>query len=120
MEGILKSAINIVEKKYTPTQPSTQVFVPEEQYKSLYDMLQVWDEARTDEDVQSKTKFIYDILGENPRDGLMNVITEIGITPQGQNRVDRVYKYLRLKNQANKLMSQYEHLQGELNGFRTR
>ena len=122
MEGIAKSAVNILEEKYfpKPSKPDVPgVFTPEEQYKQLFNMLDIWDSDREDEDVQTKTKFIYEALGENPRDKLMSIFTEIGATPPDSNKLSRVYKLLRLKSRANKILNQYGILQKEIHGFRT-
>lgn len=119
-DGILKSAVQILEKKHLPPQDSTQVHVPEDAYKHLFDILDVWDSDRDDTDIQTKTKFISDVLGENPRDRLVGIFTEIGVTPPGETKVERVYKYLKLRTQADKILNHYEQVQREIHGLRTR
>jgi hypothetical protein len=63
-------------------------------------------------------KFIQDSLGEKPKDELMHIITELGITPLGETKLGRVYKYLRLRNQADKIIKHYENVKANMNSLK--
>ena len=80
-------------------------------------MLDVWDSDTVDPKTEERAKFIYEQLGENQRDKLMSIFTLLGATPPTERRIDRVYKYCRLQEQAHKAMVRYEQLQGDLNAL---
>lgn len=116
MDGILKEAVQELEKKYVPQVNYTPVHVPQEKYKQLYDMLEIWGRDREDDDVKLKTKFIYDELLEkgDPGDLLNGIFTKMGALPPGEVKVDRTYRYLKLLSQGNKLLNQYQNVSKEL------
>jgi len=95
------------------------VMVPEEEYKSLFSMLDVWDSDREDPDVQEKTKIIYEYLNKanHPKDELLHILTKMGATPPLQTRVDRVYKFVRLNQQADKHMTRYEIIREDIHAL---
>lgn len=119
MEGILKEAVRTLEQKYIPQVNMSSVHVPEDMYKQIFDMLEVWDRDREDDDVKIKTKFIYDTLKEqgNPQDLLNGIFTKLGALPLGDVKVDRVHRYLRLLSQGNKLLNQYENIKSEIHSL---
>jgi len=116
MEGILKEVIQRLEKKYVPQVNQTPVHVPEDKYKQLFDMLEIWDKDREDEDIKIKTKFIYDKLVEqgDPQDLLNGIFTKLGALPMGEVKVERTYRYLKLTDQGNKLFNQYQNIEREI------
>jgi len=95
------------------------VIVPEDKYKDLFSMLDVWDSDREDQDIQEKTKIIYEYLNQanHPKDELLHVLTKLGATPPLQTRVDRVYKFVRLNQQAQKHMTRYEIIREDINAL---
>jgi len=81
-------------------------------------MLEVYDKSASDPDIQEKVKYIQDSLGEQPKDELMHIITELGITPLGDTKLNRVWKYLRLKQQSDKVLKHYENIKANMNSMR--
>ena len=116
-EDLLSLAIVKVKNKNSPKMISN-TFTPEEAHRELMPMLDIFDEV--DEDTDKRVKFIYESLGENPRDKLMNIYTKLGACPPTERRLDRVYKYCRLQDQAHKAMTRYEQLQGDINAISRR
>jgi len=86
--------------------------------RGLYAMLEVYDKSASDPDIQEKVKYIQDSLGETPKDELMHIITELGITPLGDTKLNRVWKYLRLKQQSDKVLKHYENIKANMNSMR--
>ena len=117
MDELLQSAITKIRTKVSPKSvlDTKGVFVPEEEYRSLMPMLDLFEES--DEDELKRAKYIYDFLGENPKDKLLSIYTKLGQTPPNERKIDRVYKYCRLQEQSNKALTRYEQLQGDLNAF---
>ena len=112
---LLQKAILKVKNKVSPLSSSNLgVFVPEDAYKSLFPMLEIWDSDTADSDIQAKAKFIYEFLGDRPRDGLLSIYTKLGACPSNERNIDRVYKFCRLQEQAQKAMTRYEQIQGDL------
>jgi hypothetical protein len=115
MQDLLQSAITKIRTKISPNIQSKGVFIPEEEYRSLCPMLDIFDDA--DEDELTRTKFIYEFLGENPKDKLLSIYTKLGQTPPNERKIDRVYRYCRLQEQSNKALTRYEQLQGDINAI---
>jgi hypothetical protein len=111
---LLSAAILKVKSKVAPLSVSVES-AKEEPHKSLFSMLDVWYEDSQDEDVNKKVKFIFDTLGENPKDKLLSLYTKLGACPPLQKNVDRVYKWCRLQDQANKAMLRYEQIKKDQN-----
>ena len=86
--------------------------------RGIYEMLEVYGKETADPDTTDKVKFIQDALGENPKDSLLHIITELGATPLGETKMGRVYKYLRLKQQADKALKHFENINRDLNFMR--
>ena len=116
---LLDKAIVRLKQKKLPSVSGQTNFVPQNEHTHIFDMLEVWDKDCTDEDVNLKTKFIYDTLKEigNPKDQLISLFTILGANPPFETKVNRIYKYLKLKVQANKHISQYENIQREINAL---
>ena len=122
MDDALKSAVVKLEHKLLTKdnpEPTRLETSPEEAYKQLYPMLEIWDADREDEDFQNKTKFIHEFLSEqgNPRDILLNIFTSLGSTPPTDTKVARIYKYCRLRNEANKALKKYETIQRDIHAI---
>jgi hypothetical protein len=111
----LNKAIDTMREKAFPN-----IVIPQEEWKSIYDMLEVWDKQREDQDIQGKTKTIYDFIKEHgdPKDTLVTIFTTIGSTPVGDTKVNRVFRYVKLKMQAEKTLKEYETIQNEINYMR--
>jgi len=114
---IAKSAV--VEKtEVKEAKPAIVSFQEPEIDRGLYAMLEVYDKSASDPDIQEKVKYIQDSLGETPKDELMHIITELGITPLGDTKLNRVWKYLRLKQQSDKVLKHYENIKANMNSMR--
>jgi hypothetical protein len=94
------------------------VFTRPEVDGGLWEMLEVYGRDSSDPDVQEKVKYISDALGERPKDSLMHIITELGLTPQGDTKLGRIYKYLKLRQQADKIIKHYETVKNQMNYMR--
>jgi len=118
-DKLLRKAIEKVQGRHPPQKTSPTVYVPIEEYRALYDMLEVWDKNRTDEDIQNKTKFIYETLSNkgNPKDLLINIFSKLGATSVSEDKVTKVYHYLKLRHQSEKTLQQYENIQKDINAL---
>ena len=92
-------------------------YTPPEVDSGYYNMLEVWGKEVSDPDTQEKVKFISDSLGQS-KDSLLHILTEIGQTPQGETKLGRVYKYLRLRQSADKALKNYENIKSSMNFLR--
>jgi len=122
-EGMIHNAITNLETKYVPQKTASDIYVPQEAYRSLYDLLDIWGENRDDNEVQSQTKYIFDKLSETKQDikqQLLSIINSIGVIPTDDTRINRVWKYLHLKDNALKARSYYNTLVGELEQLRAK
>ena len=115
-EGMTRIAVETLKAKYNPPTPQDTVFVPQEEYRSIFDTLEVWDKETADPDIQDKTRFIYDTLKEvgNPKEQIISLLSTIGITPQGDTKLNRVYRYLKLQKEAIKVNKYHETLTDEM------
>jgi hypothetical protein len=111
----LQSAIVKIKNKVIPLL-SRSDFTPSDPSTQLFPMLDVWGDE-INEDTQNKAKFIHESLGENPKDKLMSIFTKLGTTPPNERRIDRVYKYCRLQKEAQKYLSRYEQIQGDIDAI---
>lgn len=121
-DGILKEAnekaVTKLKEKYLG---SMSVSPKLEEWHGIYDILEVWDSGREDADNKEKTKYVWETLkaqGE-PKDQLLSIFSIIGSTPFGETKLNRVYKYLKLKASANKALNEYENIQRDINALRT-
>jgi len=120
MEDLLSQAIVKVRNKVAPSSDMKVNLTPEPLYKQLYDSLQVFDIPDTIDD--SHVEYVYNFLmdnGGNPRDQIMHIHSELGAIGN-EKLLDRVYKYCRLKSDANKLMQRYENTMRDLNALGNR
>lgn len=95
------------------------VSTPPEVDRGLWEMMEIYGKDCSDPDTQEKVKFISDSLGEHPKDSLLHILTEIGQTPVGETKLGRIYKYLRLQEQSNKMIKQNEIIKSELESIKT-
>jgi len=109
----VKKVVKETEVKEAPTS-----FTMPEIDRGLWEMLEVYGRNIHDPDVEEKVKFIQDNLGDHPKDNLMHIITELGLTPMGETKLGRVYKYLRLRNQADKIIKHYETVKTQMNSMK--
>ena len=98
--------------------PAPTQFTMPDVDRGLYEMLEVYGKDTSDPDTQEKVKFIQDALGEHPKDSLLHIITELGATPTGETKMGRVYRYLRLKLQADKALRHFESINRDINFMR--
>jgi hypothetical protein len=101
MEGIAKEAIKILETKYIPQPASPLMFTPQDQYRQILPLLDVWGYQDNDKDVSDKAKFIYDKLvelnKENPAEALTTLLVDLGATKWNESKLDRINKYFHLR-----------------------
>jgi hypothetical protein len=119
-EGMVKSAVQTMRENIASRAPLPQGYVPSEPYPKLFNMLEVWGSDTDDREVHEKAKFIYEALkGEGePLEKLVSLFTELGATPVGDTKLNRVYRYLKLKNEAKKVMQHFDVLAGEMNSLK--
>jgi hypothetical protein len=119
-EGIIKTAIESIKNKILPPSPAPTVFIPSEEYRSIYGFLEVWDKDRENPENQDKTRYIYDTLKEqgDPKTLIMDILLQLGETPLAESKIDRVYRYLRLSKDADRAGKYYELLQTQLKTIR--
>jgi len=116
---LLSRAIVKIREKNRPKVNTPEQYVPEAQHKSLLDMLEVWGQDREAEDSNEKARYIYDTLSPQgkPKEILMSIFTELGVTPMGEKKIDRVYRFIKLRNQAAKALQQFDHYQKEISAI---
>lgn len=123
-DAIIKSAIQNLEQKYMPSIGSPQIFVPSEQYRSIFPQLEVWGKDTEDVSVLEKVKYIYDQLlaihKDKPNEVLVSLLVDLGATKFGESKVDKVYKYFHLSKEAEKATKYRDLLLDELNGMKVK
>lgn len=116
MDDLLQSAILKVRQEYLPqSAPTTHVPEPHVQ---LYESLQIFDIP--DGETVNKVKYIHGYLsegGKNAQDAIIDIHSKIGAISTEQ-LTDRIYKYCKLKETANKALARYKNLKGELRALR--
>ncbi len=119
-EGMIKKAITRLETKYIP-QLSSTLFSPQEQYKFIMPLLDVWGSSYEDEKVEEKVKFIYDKLVEEnkdrPQDSLISLLTTLGAVKFGESKLDKVYKYFNLQKESEKALKYHYLISDEINNL---
>lgn len=117
-ETMIRGAISRLESKYIPQVAASTNFIPQDEYKRLFPLLEVWDKATQDPNIQERVKFIYDKLLEkdknNPADYLISVLTQIGAVQFGESKLDKIYKYFHLHKEAEKALRYHNLLLDEL------
>jgi hypothetical protein len=117
----VNNALNTLSEKYLPTKsPSPAVYVAQEEYRSIFPQLEVWDKQTQDPDTQERVHFIYDTLKDigNPKDKIVSILTTLGATPQGDTKLNRVYRYLKLFKEADKTKRYYYTITDEMKAIR--
>ena len=123
IQDLLSSAIVKIKQKVTPLAVNTPlVSIPSQPYEQLYPLLEVFDSAKVDPDIQKQVQYIYDYLdtrkgSEGHRDMIMHILTRLGPTPATETRLGRVYRFCKLHKQSESLMQEYEVLQGEIHAL---
>jgi len=110
---------NVIEKmKAEVSVKQNDIFIPSEQYRSILPLLDVWGYEDNDEDVKIKSKYIYDKLltlnKDKPSDELTSILTNLGATKWNENKLNRVYRYFRLKGEADKALNYHNLLNKEI------
>ena len=124
IDQLLDSAIIKIRHKIMPQAMTAQpsMYTQEPTYHILYPLLDIWDKDRLDEDIEKKTQYIYDYLDTHKenntiKDTLVDILTKIGITPPTETRLERIYKYCKLRKQAESIMREFEYIEREINAF---
>ena len=113
---MLSQAITKIENRVLPGLNTDRVMTSEP-HMQLLPLLQVFELA--DEHTREQVKFIYDYLmenGGNPKDQIVSLHSKLG-ADKGNSLVGRVWKYLKLKAEANKALARYENIQKDLSAF---
>lgn len=116
MDEMLSNAILKVRKEYLPQSMPTP-HIPEP-HVGLYEALQIFDIP--DGETVDKVKYIHEYLSEGGKDaldGIIDIHSKIGAI-SSERLTDRVYKYCKLKETANKALARYKNLKGELRAIR--
>jgi len=116
MIGVAQKAVETLRNKFIPSANTQTVFVPQEEYRGIFDLLEVWDKETADPDIQDKTKFIFDSIKEKgePKEQLVTLFSTMGATPQGDTKLNRVYRYLKLQKESEKVKRYYDTLTDEM------
>ncbi|KYK25705.1 hypothetical protein AYK26_07755 [Euryarchaeota archaeon SM23-78] len=119
-EGMIFGAKEILTAKHIPEMKAPSIFLPSEAYRSLYGLLDVTGRDGDDPDIQNQVKYIYDTLKEKgkPPELLVSLITQLGIIPVGETKVNRIWKYLQLRKKANEALKYYQLTREELRRFK--
>jgi len=81
-------------------------FIPSEPHQKFFGMLDIPKTEFKDEDTIEKTKFIHEqTSGDKKR--LRKILIRLGATPIGETRLDRVYKFLKLNQEAREALKYY-------------
>ena len=113
----ISQAVEDLRKNYSP-----QKFTPSlEEFRSIYGMLEIWGKDSEAQEIKDKVKFVWDSLKSqgDPSDLLLSIFTELGITPLGDTKLNRAYRYIRLKMEGEKLEKHKELIDKELKGLKT-
>ena len=89
-----------------------KVHVPEDAHKSIYPILEIYDESVNDPDVIDKAKFIHEFLTDEhgtARDKIMSILNELPAI-SNSSTLDRIWKYCRLKNEYRNTITRAEKL----------
>jgi hypothetical protein len=104
----LQSAIVKVQNKVSPVQ-SANVFNADSQHLQIMPLLDIFDTP--DDEMNEKVKYIYQYLidhGGNPKDQIVSIKTKLGYS-RGDSDLDRVFKYIKLSERADKDLARYEN-----------
>ena len=119
-EGMIKQAIESMSSKYIPSSsPVNSVFVPQEQYRRIFPLLDVWGSDTENPKVHEKVRFIFDNLTiektDNPDDSLISVLIELGGVNPGETKLDKVYKYFNLRRESLKMIGYHNAIVHKIN-----
>jgi len=122
MESMAKEAIKILETKYIPQPASPLMFTPQDQYRQILPLLDVWGYQDNDKDVSDKAKFIYDKLVEinkdNPAEALTSILVDLGATKWNESKLERINKYFHLRGEAEKVLKYHDLISKEIDGLK--
>jgi len=116
-EGMIKQAIANMSSKHIPSSaPANSVFVPQEQYRRIFPLLDVWGSDTESTKVQEKVKFIFgNLSADNPDDSLISVLIELGGMHPGETKLDKVYKYFNLRRESMKMIGYHNAIARKIN-----
>lgn len=107
----------------TPSNPAAPKGIPEYQSLSMpekyhwNELLEVFDTRDlNNQELQEKVGFIFNTLKEqgDPKEKLIALLNTMGQLSLTEDKVEKIYHYLRLKNSANRLMNHYKFIKGEM------
>jgi len=116
-DQMIRAALTNLEHKYIPQKTATDVYVPQEAYRSLFDLLDVYGNDRDNAELQTKTKYIWEKLSANKQDvkqQLLDIINTLGVIPVGDTRINRIWKYINLMENAGRVKKYHDTLISEL------
>jgi hypothetical protein len=121
-DSLMRKGIDKLEEKYIPQVAPNTAFVPSEQYRSIMPLLDIWGYQDNDKDVSEKGIYIYDncvaINKDKPQDALTSILTDLGATKWNESKLERVYRYFRLKGEADKVLAYHGLLNKEIDELR--
>jgi hypothetical protein len=112
---IVKSVIDSMREVAEKGAESYQgFFVPAEPHQKLFGMLDVPKTEFEDDDTINKAKFIHDTI-KGDRKQLRNILVKLGATPIGERRLDRVFRFLQLNQEAREALKYHKLITQEAN-----
>jgi hypothetical protein len=113
-EGMFRQATENLSMRYIPQPSSPASFVPSEEYRTIYPLLEIWGRDGDSQEVKEKVEYIYGRLKEDesssPAHNLISLLTDLGAVPFGDSKIDKVYRFFRLHKEASRLQSYFEKL----------
>ena len=127
VQSLLQSAVVKVKTKVMPhaMTPPTTTHTQAPPHEVLYPLLEIWDNGRKNEGTQQQTQYIFDFLDaakgdKTIKDMVIGVLTKIGATPIGETRIDRVWKYCKLRKRSRSIMGEYNQVQRDIDALSNR
>lgn len=122
-EGMLRTPIQTaIDKMRAKITVAPMTFTPEDQYKKLFEPLGIVETEYDDLDTINKTKYIFEYVSKKGGifKSLRKLITKLGVTPVGETRLNRIYNYIKLTEEAKEIMKYHNVIQKEAEQVRRR
>ena len=116
---MVKSVVDTDKPVEQPIKQQEIKSTPSEVDISLYDILECYGKDAFDPDTVDKIKFISDCIIGDKKDGIISILTELGATPFGTTKLERVYRFLKLREQADKVRRQGDIINTEIESIKT-
>ena len=116
-EGIkFNTVINNIKKEAFAENKAASVFLPSEEYRSLYHLLDIYGSIQEDKDTQDKVKYIHETLKEqgNTKEILFGLISDLGICPFNESQLNRIWKFINLNKKAQQAKKYWDNINTEI------